>query len=528
MSSFKKSSFVIILLMKIIALYSGFSFSQGTPEDRAALFDQILEKTLMREAFSPIKNNKLHLDIRQTILKYRDEMIAAETEAELFHVIVKISNARKDRHLSVKTVNGGLKVRKYGNVSVPIKFAVDFSKRGEYFLFLADLSEDHLIFFDDITPEIGDRLTGINGFSAEDYFILTEPYYRYSTVNGFWWKLAQGLSGKDYHIPEHYYGEEFKCTFVKRDGEEYSVSLPYLNADMIKWQGNWKDHGDDKYLGFARLFETQTYVLHRSESDRKILLLDWYGFREDLVKDIDHLMDYAFRNDLLEYNIIVDATRSRGGSRGAYAVQRLQSRLFKTTFGNIRLSDIVEDFIKSRNENYKERRILDSGVRETIDDGSWLIDWLNDDVIKGLQAGQDYSNNVPFKLAHAPKYSDGIIKPAEVHFKGKLVCFFGPEGGSHLDQFASIVADNSLGYTLGMPCGGYSNTWEWEETLVFPISGKPVAEFMWSIGHTIRPNGQILEGNPAKVDENILFTRDNYSEYYKILLERAYEYLADK
>ena len=76
-----------------------------------------------------------------------------------------------------------------------------------------------------------------------------------------------------------------------------------------------------------------------------------------------------------------------------------------------------------------------------------------------------------------------------------------------------------------MQDGGYSNTWEWEEDLVFPISGKPVVRFMWNIGHTVRPNGQILEGNPAQVDEFVPVTRENYLEYKIDLLERALKWL---
>ncbi|MCP4724828.1 MAG: hypothetical protein GY863_07320 [bacterium] len=521
---------IISAVMAILSgvMFSTYALSQSTPEDRAALFEYILTKTFEREAFSPVKNRNLDLNIRKEMLKYRDEMIAADTEEELFHVIVKISNARKDRHLSVSTVDDGLKVQKYGDDFAPVRFAVDYGNPGEYFLFLADFTENYRQYFRNITPEIGDRLIAVNGFNAEDYFILTEPYYRYSTVNGFWWKLAEGLPGKDYRIPAGYYGNELKCTFEQRNGTQYSVSLPYMEADKIRWKGYWKNHGDNKYPGFERLYRTQTFVLHKDEDGDKILLLDWYGFREDLVKDMDNLIEYAQKNDLLDYNIIVDATRSRGGSRGAYAIQRLSPRPFKTTFGNIRLSDIADDFIKDRNERFERRQILDSGVNETIDDGSWLIDWLNDDVTKGLQAGQEYSNNVPFKLAHAPKHSDGILKPADVHFTGQLICFLGPNGGSHLDQFASIVVDNSLGFTVGMQCGGYSNTWEWEETLVFPISGEPVAEFMWSIGHTISPDGEILEGNPSKVDKYIPLTRDNYPNYYSILLENAFKYIEKK
>ena len=72
-----------------------------------------------------------------------------------------------------------------------------------------------------------------------------------------------------------------------------------------------------------------------------------------------------------------------------------------------------------------------------------------------------------------------------------------------------------------MPAGGYSNTWEWEEVLTLPGSGRPLVRFMYDIGHTLRPNGRILEGEAAPVDDFIPLTRANFRTYYRILLERA-------
>lgn len=80
------------------------------PEDREALFNYILEKTIEREAFSAVKNKKLNLDIKAGMLKFKDEMIAADNDEKLFNVLMKISNARKDRHLRVSLVKGGLKI----------------------------------------------------------------------------------------------------------------------------------------------------------------------------------------------------------------------------------------------------------------------------------------------------------------------------------------------------------------------------------------------------------------------------------
>ena len=212
------------------------------------------------------------------------------------------------------------------------------------------------------------------------------PYYRYSTVNGLWWKFAEGLSGKDNNIPPDFYKYDMKYSFEKITGERYTVALPYLDSESIMWKGYWKIHGDFRYPGFEMLYSVQTYDLYKAADGNGALLLDWYGFREDLVADMDKLVDYADENGLLDHALIIDATHSRGGSKGAYAIQKLVSKPFKTTFGNLRISDVIEPFIQEKIDSYNAKKIEDSGVKETIDDGSWLIDWLKTDVTESLLA----------------------------------------------------------------------------------------------------------------------------------------------
>lgn len=499
------------------------AYCQSTPDDRAALFDYILAKTLEREAFSPVKNRALGLDVEEAMLQLREELIAANTQQELYYALAKLSNARKDRHLRVGLVDGGIvpgdTVPAASILHAPIRFAPDYGAPGSYFLFVSDVGRNVARLSGGRVPAVGDSLVTINGRSVEDYVKAIEPYHRYSTVNGFWWQLATWAPQRSYQFPPEFYWEGLELELRGRSGERYSLKLPYLAPDDIEWEG----YGAREYTGFSQVFSTSTFDLFRSDA-QPILLLRWHGFREYLVDDIDRLLEYAESQGLLDHAMIVDATRSQGGSLGAYAVRRLSPQPFETTFGNVRISDVIPTFIEERQARF-ERYGHSSPRPGEIDDGSWLMAWLEDDVTQAIQAGQRYSNNVPFKLAHLPKYSDGIIDPARVHFRGPLVCWFSPYGGSHLDQFASIVIDNELGYTLGMPAGGYSNTWEWEEVLHFPLSGEPVVQFMWSIGHTVRPSGEILEGNPAQVDEFIPVTRDSYESYYELLLSRTLQHL---
>ena len=83
------------------------------------------------------------------------------------------------------------------------------------------------------------------------------------------------------------------------------------------------------------------------------------------------------------------------------------------------------------------------------------------------------------------------------------------------------MVDNDLGPVVGMPPGGYSNTWEWDEVLTMPGSEQPLVRFMWNIGHTITPAGEIAEGNPAEIDEWLPLEASNVTTYYEQLLEAA-------
>ena len=119
------------------------------------------------------------------------------------------------------------------------------------------------------------------------------------------------------------------------------------------------------------------------------------------------------------------------------------------------------------------------------------------------------------------------IHPHDGVFRGQFVVLLNAQSGSQIDQFAAIVADNKMGHSIGMPTGGYSNTWEWKEDIRFPQTDTVLCEFKWSIGQTIRPNGEVLEGNPAKVDDYFPPTKANFLNYDKLILERAVKYLIE-
>ncbi len=514
---------IIIFGIFLCTLNSAIGQNISTKEDREALFNYIIEKTQDRESLSPIKEKNLGVDVMAAMQALKDEVVNAANDVELYYALQKLSAARKDRHLAINEIEGGLQLPPIQEGQAPIRFHPDFSDSGNYFMFVADLGTNISEFTKKGNlPEIGDKLLKVNGEDFESYMQRVEPYVRYSSVNNFWRRFAYSLSEKGKDLPPSFFKDQLTLTLERKGGKQYEIVLPYL--EDINWQyGNFiRD-----YPGYELAWEKESFHVYTpTDPNNKTLLLWWYGFRGDLQEATDALIAYAEENNMLDYDLIIDAIDSRGGSQGAYALARLSPKPFKTTGGNLKLSDITDDFITKYTEGYLAKKTrMDGSGREAEDDGTWVMEWLHGPVIQGLAAGQAYSNNTPFKCAHLPHYSDWVMQPAEKHFTGDMVVFLGPWGGSHLTQFASMVIDNDLGYTLGMPDGGYSNTWEWEEDLVFPVSKQPVVAFMWSIGHTIRPNGQIAEGNAPMVDEYIPVTRENYLEYKKMLLEKAHEKL---
>ncbi len=515
-----------IVLISLITL-SSTCFSQhiSTREDREALFNYIIEKTQDREAFSSPKEKNLGFDPVNEMLKLKGEVIDAPNDIELYYALQKVSCARRDKHLKIKPVNGGLNGPDVKKKYAPISFHPDYSDKNNYFLFVSDLGESiqQVVKLNQV-PKIGDKLIKINGEGVNEYFEKARIYQSYSTIENLWRRFGYNLGTKSSSLPGHFYKEKLFLTLENKKGKMYDIELPYMDQVSWKYGRVIRD-----YPGYEEVeaFSFESFKLYTpTNGSNKTLLLWWYGFRSDLPEAIDALVQWASDNKKLNYDIIIDAIDSRGGSQGAYALSRLSPKAFKTTGGNIKNSDITYEFISKYTKRYLgSKQILDGEGRETEDDGTWVVDWLNGPVLDGLKAGQEYSNNTPFKCAHLPHYSDWVMNPAQKHFTGNMVVFFGPWGGSHLSQFSAMINDNDLAYTLGMPDGGYSNTWEWSEVLHFPISKKPVVEFMWSIGHTIRPNGEILEGNPAQVDEYIPVTRSNYLGYKLILLKKAEAWL---
>ena len=473
-----------------------------------ALFEEIMVKTGKREAFSEVKESTMSFSPLADMEAVRDEFVSAESEADLYYALIKLSNARRDRHLRVITVDDGLNAPDAPDVTAPVRVLPDYSDLDNPSFFIAKVGRGLS------SPGVGDRIVEINGRSMSEYIDEFTHWISHSTYHGLYWQMARYMPRIRSDVPLNLYSDKLNLTLERRTGERYSVSLAY---------GDRSTHSVDVshpgYAGFVRVMRRASFDVYVDWSRETILFRWWRFSRDALIDDINDLMVVAEQREWLDYDMIIDVTFSGGGSWGAFVIQRLVDRPFRTTFGNVRVSDAGRDLIR-----YYQGIRVGEDERDVfgIDlSRRWLRDWARTDGVRAVNRGEEYTPSVPFKLAHLPKDSDGIMHPAPVRFRGKIVIINGSSGGgSHLDQFVAMFADNDLATIVGLPTGGFSNTWEDLETL--RIGNRPMVRFMWSIGHTIRPNGEVLEGNPAWPDVYVPITPENFRSYHENLLREAF------
>ncbi len=480
--------------------------------ERTGFFDEFVAKTRVRTAWSPVKWEALGTTYEREleVRGIRAEFAMADTSTKMLRAVHKLNHLRRDRHLRLDITADAV-----DNRFAPIEFYPDLEDESQTFFFVANLTEATA----DMGVNRGDRLLAVNGIPTAEYMWLLEPYLLGSTRRHIRIREAPTyLSAKNTLFGPELYAENDSVSYLLENrvsGEWYEVTLNYDNesAQEVPWMYDPVIAGDrapnaDHYrsfyqaFGFELVFDNELDAALYLNRSIRVALIEWYDL-EDTKQSISDLMAVAAEEGALGYDVIVDGTHGSGGTGSELVVRALADAPFKTTFGNVRVDDLR--FVLANKSNY----------------GPAVEEWIDDAVAEE----RSYTTNEPFKLRNFPRGSDGYMNPSEPRFTGEKVMLLFPWGGSNLDQFAAMAVDNPQTgiHTIGMTMGGYSNTWEWADTLSVPGIGS--VQFEWNVGHTIRPNGEILEGNPARADSWVPFTRENFDRYFELLMARAFDYL---
>ena len=266
-----------------------------------SLFDWIIFKTEEREAFSEIKEKNMGYSAIENMRKLRAEFVAAETDLELYYALLKLNNARRDRHLRIYPVEDGIKVpnRRLCD-SAPIHVLPDYSDIRNPTFFVAEVGEEYN------RPRKGDLIVGVNGRSMDEYIEVFTPWIRHSTRHGLYWHMAYELPKRLTTAHPNLYSKELNLTLESPSGQRYEVSLPYQS-------GCERFVADIPYPGFRLVDRYENFNVFVSHS-RQVVLLQWLDFEDSLIPESQILVDWAEEEDALDYDLIIDVTDSSGGA----------------------------------------------------------------------------------------------------------------------------------------------------------------------------------------------------------------------
>ena len=512
--------FRIIIFILSMSLFFSCESDKRRKVSNEKLFNFLKASILSREAFSPIKNERLGIQIEEQIEARRAAFLKARSTEELYFELLQLSNLRKDSHLKLRplfTSDGA-------DQQLPIRLGVDFSDPTAPRLMVTAIASNYQDQLANLS--IGDYLVQYNSYSNQEFTAIAEGLIPASTLEYFYTELARLLTSAHYNLKPLRNQKEQECIlhFEKKDGQNVQFTLDFASKTKYQWNDS------PKYDGFDLQMQGNNLNVWTSTQHDNILLLEWLDFESDMPAEVDSLMNWASENGHLESDLIIDAIASSGGSNAVYPIRRLSSKPFKVVKGNLRISEITRAFIRKKSEQLQRNRADSLYLRFAneveIDNGEHLLQWLNYQVEEEIWDKKEYTDPVVFKKKYTTQ--NDTIYPAPTHFTGKMVALFGPFGASQVDQFAAMLIDNQLAYSIGMSTAGNSNTWEWTKRINDPLDQQtPICDFKWTIGQTWRPNDEPLEGNPPLVDEWIPTTAENIASYPNVLLKKAIDFLQE-
>ena len=305
-----------ILIVLVLSGWGLFYFYQVDKKSQLNrdLFNYLTSSIFAREAFSPIKNQNLHIDLKRQFKENRKSFLQANTDEDLYFEILKLSNLRRDSHLKMKPTF----LESIDKKKLPITFMVVFE--GKSPLFIVDQIAHG---FADAFPDlrIGDELVQVGDMHFEDFIEVTKQYIPSSTNNNHYYRLAEELSTNAFNLSKvvNLNNPVFKFRSIDHSTHRYTFSYHKKRELTFKELRKYKDFN---LVLTADNFNTYVH------KEQQILLLEWLDFEEDLPDDVDTLMEWAVHNDKLTHHLIIDATQSSGGINSIYALRRLINKPF--------------------------------------------------------------------------------------------------------------------------------------------------------------------------------------------------------
>ncbi len=212
-----------------------------------------------------------------------------------------------------------------------------------------------------------------------------------------------------------------------------------------------------------------------------------------MLQKIDTLALGRYLNDQKATNLLVDVRENNGGS----VPIDLLALVAKERFRILTLEQVFVPLFK------RDPAFLQESL--TFAD-NWMRRIIADQLAR--EPGASRSRRLPFSCKSANCSLDqAIYDPAAGIKKYNLAVLSGPGCVSACDQFVAIVADNHLAPVVGLPSRGAHSPMRAKKE--FDLKNGDTFSMVFTTGVGYRPNGEPLEGNPARV-EYYLFPEDDY------------------
>ena len=203
--------------------------------------------------------------------------------------------------------------------------------------------------------------------------------------------------------------------------------------------------------------------------------------RDDLERvDLERLGDYLKSMNPRFGRLLIDVRENGGGPIAQRLTELVADKPYKATWSVTVLTPLLRRDKEFRAAAYHHP---ESG-KEAM-------------TLRELDSGAERSSPHAFICkteACGPREGDGKPSALGLHYKTALLT--GPYCISSCDQFAAVFLDNGFGEVVGLPPAGASSPTRADARL--KLADGETFSMTFSFGVTYRPNGEVLEGNPAR------------------------------
>jgi hypothetical protein len=502
---------VLLLSCAAVAFASDADVYFGT--DREALFQSYAATIRDGQYLSAEGFHRLDTTWEKELEKAHRRFLDAKTKQDVYYALLSLKNSYHDMHCRL-SVPDALEP-KGETAALPLKFRP--ARVGSKLEFVVEWSRLPGV-------EKGDALKSYDGKSPEELLATFTEWEVGNSPERREFEFARWLTVRD---PKDAPPSETSAVeLVLRDGKGREASARAEFSPRRREESSpaaepsLRDDAD--YAGWTPDFTGLNYRVYADTASGTLVLRDssfWYGFSEaelwnrlrlvsyktepiwergslqahdDFERvDMERLGDYLKSRNAQFGRLLVDVRENGGGPIAQRLTEFVADKPYRATWSVTRLLPLLRRDAQFRDAAYP--RPYSGKAAMTI---------------RELESGAELASPHAFICKTddcGPREGDGKPSALGLHYKTALLT--GPYCVSSCDQFAAVFLDNGFGPVVGLPPAGASSPSRADVKL--KLADGEEFSLGLSFGITYRPNGEVLEGNPARPTKT-LYPGPNY------------------